>query len=78
MIITAAVDLGLVDIHDRKPLVLPPEVAREWMDPATSLERATAIVESGCRSAADFRWYAVGKSVGNVRNQGPELIEPIQ
>lgn len=77
VIITAAADQGLVDIHDRKPLVLTPEVAREWMDPATSPERAAAIVESGCRPAEDFRWYPVGKAVGNVRNQGPELIEPV-
>ena len=78
VIITAAADQGLVDIHDRKPLVLTPEVAREWLDPATSPERAAAIVESGCRPAEDFRWYPVGKAVGNVRNQGPELIEPAQ
>lgn len=78
VIITAAADQGLVDIHDRKPLVLTPEVAREWLDPATSPGRAAAIVESGCRPAVDFRWYPVGKAVGNVRNQGPELIEPAQ
>ena len=76
VIITAAADQGLVDIHDRKPLVLTPEVAREWLDPATSPDRAAAIVESGCRPAEDFRWYPVGKAVGNVRNQGPKLIEP--
>ena len=76
VIITAAADQGLVDIHDRKPSVLTPEVAREWLDPATSPDRAAAIVESGCRPAEDFRWYPVGKAVGNVRNQGPELIEP--
>jgi hypothetical protein len=25
----------------------------------------------------EVRWHAVGKAVGNVRNQGPTLIEPI-
>lgn len=78
VIITAAADQGLVDIHDRKPLVLSPEVAREWIDPATTPARAAEIVEAGCRPAQDFRWFPVGKAVGNVRNQGPELIEPIQ
>lgn len=28
---TAAADQGLIDIHDRRPLVLVPEAAREWM-----------------------------------------------
>ncbi|AFO50028.1 hypothetical protein T1E_4199 [Pseudomonas putida DOT-T1E] len=77
VVITAAADQGLVDIHDRKPLVLAPDVAREWLDPGTSPERAAAIIETGCRPAENFRWYPVGKAVGNVRNQGPELIEPV-
>lgn len=77
VVITAAADQGLVDIHDRKPLVLSPETAREWLDPATSGERLKAIVQVGCRPAKDFRWFPVGKAVGNVRNQGHELIEPV-
>ena len=77
VIITAAADQGLVDIHDRKPLVLPPDVAREWIDPATSPERAAEIVAIGCRPAQDFRWFPVDKAVGNVRNQGPALIDPV-
>ncbi len=31
LIVTAAADKGLVDIHDRRPLVLVPDAAREWM-----------------------------------------------
>ncbi len=77
VIITAAADQGLVDIHDRKPLVLASAVAREWLDPETSVERVAEIVQAGCRPAADFKWYPVNKQVGNVRNQGPELIDTI-
>jgi putative SOS response-associated peptidase YedK len=77
VIITAAADQGLIDLHDRKPLVLTAEVAGEWLDPATSPERAVSIVETACRPAEDFRWFPVGKAVGNVRNQGPLLIEPL-
>lgn len=25
-----------------------------------------------------FAWYAVDRAIGNVRNQGPELVEPIK
>ncbi|MFT0865998.1 SOS response-associated peptidase family protein [Pseudomonas sp. CAM1A] len=75
VIITAAADQGLIDIHDRKPLVLSPALAREWIDSATSEERATEIVQTGCRPASDFKWYPVGESVGNVRDQGKHLIE---
>ncbi|HGM6776191.1 TPA: SOS response-associated peptidase family protein [Pseudomonas aeruginosa] len=61
VIITAAADQGLVDIHDRKPLVLTPEVACEWISPDTSIERAEEIVRTGCRAAGDFKWHAVRK-----------------
>lgn len=77
VVITAAADEGMVDIHDRKPLVLRPEVACEWLDPDLPAERAAEIVETGCRPAQDFRWFPVSKMVGNVRNQGPELIVPL-
>ncbi|MEJ5861660.1 SOS response-associated peptidase family protein [Pseudomonas farsensis] len=76
VIITAAADEGLVDIHDRKPLVLTPDLAREWIDPATTPERAEEIAQKGCRPATDFKWYPVSKAVGNVRTQGPNLISP--
>lgn len=76
VIVTAAADEGLVDIHDRKPLVLTPTLAREWIDPETSSERMTEILQTGCRPSADFRWFPVSKLVGNVRNQGEELIWP--
>lgn len=36
VIIPAASDQGMVDIHDRKPLVPAPEHSREWVDPETS------------------------------------------
>ncbi|MNO95700.1 putative SOS response-associated peptidase YedK [compost metagenome] len=78
MIITAAADEGMVDIHDRKPLVLAPDLAREWIDPTTTAERAEEIAQQGCRPAGDFKWHPVSKLVGNVRNQGAELIDPVQ
>lgn len=67
---------GMVDIHDRNPLVLLPEHAREWIDPDTSSERAQEIAQHRCRPTEDFCWYKIGKDVGNVRNQGSQLIDP--
>ncbi|WP_409264762.1 SOS response-associated peptidase family protein [Pseudomonas sp. KCJK9000] len=77
VIITAAADQGLIDVHDRKPLVLTADLAREWLDPATVPARAAQIVASGCSPATDFRWFPVAKAVGNVKNQGADLIEPL-
>jgi hypothetical protein len=55
VIITAASDQGMIDIHDCKPLVLAPGHAKEWVDPETSPERAAEIAVEHCRLVADFR-----------------------
>lgn len=77
VIITAASDAGMLDIHDRRPLVLAPQLAREWVDPQTPPSRLAQIAQEGCRPVSDFHWHAVGKEVGNVRNEGAKLIEPL-
>ncbi len=77
VIITAASDEGMVDIHDRQPLVLAPEHAREWIASDTSPERAREIAMEHCRPATDFHWYKVSKAVGSVCNQGPELVKAL-
>ncbi|MGP2468494.1 SOS response-associated peptidase family protein [Yersinia sp. 2540 StPb PI] len=77
VIVTADSDSGLVDIHDRRPVVLPPDAAREWMNPDTSPERAKEIALEALTSAEEFDWHPVIKKVGNIRNNGPELIEPL-
>jgi putative SOS response-associated peptidase YedK len=77
VIITAASDQGMVDIHDRRPLVLVPAAAREWLEPGLDPQRAAEIAMTMCRPTEDFEWFAVDRAVGNVRNQGPRLILPI-
>ncbi|MCD5976750.1 SOS response-associated peptidase [Pseudomonas quasicaspiana] len=77
VIITAASDSGMVDIHDRRPLVLTPEMAREWLDPATTAARAAEIAMTFSQPTEEFEWFKVGKAVGSARNQAADLILPI-
>ncbi|WP_434706946.1 SOS response-associated peptidase family protein [Pseudomonas sp. D4-18] len=77
VIITADSEGGMVDIHDRRPVVLTPELAREWLDPATPTERAEQIALHQGAPADVFEWFKVDRAIGNVRNQGPELIRPM-
>ncbi|WP_095101735.1 SOS response-associated peptidase [Pseudomonas sp. Irchel 3A5] len=77
VIITAASDQGMVGIHDRRPLVLTPEMAREWLDPATTAARAAEIAMTFSQPTEEFEWFKVGKAVGSVRNQAADLILPI-
>ncbi|EJF73103.1 hypothetical protein A462_04701 [Pseudomonas sp. Ag1] len=77
MIITADSAGGMVDIHDRRPVVLTPDLAREWLDPATPKERAEQMVLHQGEPAEAFEWFKVDTAVGNVRNKGPALIHKI-
>lgn len=73
---TSAAGKGLVDIHDRRPLALSPEAARESMRQEVGGKEAEEIAADGAVPADKFIWHAVTRVVGNVKNQGPELIEP--
>lgn len=77
VILTADSMGGMVDIHDRRPIVLAPELAKEWADPDTSPQRAEVMAREMGTGTDAFEWYPVGKAVGNVRNQGPQLVLPL-
>ena len=77
LIVTAAADKGLVDIHDRRPLVLSPEAAREWMRQDIGGKEAEEIAADGSVSADHFTWHPVSRAIGNVMNQGAELLKSI-
>ena len=70
----AGPDMG--DIHHRMPVVLEPEVIEEWLDPANcdKPELEALLVPS---PGGTLVHRAVARGVGNVRNDGPELIEEL-
>lgn len=78
VIITADAQGGLVDVHDRRPVVFEPELAREWIAAGMPSEHAEQMVLNLGEPSEAFEWYKVSTAVGNVRNQGPELIAPLQ
>lgn len=70
-------DGELATLHDRLPVPLSPAGLAEWLDPAhkeTGPLLAAALAEAWDLAA---RWQLdpVSSAVGNVRNNGPELIE---
>jgi len=77
VIITAASDQGMIDIHDRRPIVFSPEHAREWMGSGINQKDSEKLALSCCRPTGDFEWYPVGKAVGNVRSHGSDLTKSI-
>ncbi|UQS92548.1 SOS response-associated peptidase family protein [Pseudomonas chlororaphis subsp. piscium] len=77
VIITADSAGGMVDIHDRRPVALAPELAREWLDPATPKERAELMLMHQGEPSEAFEWFKVDRAAGNTKNQGAHLIDPI-
>ncbi|WP_156251886.1 SOS response-associated peptidase [Pseudactinotalea terrae] len=73
-IVTAEARDGLEAIHDREPAMLTREVAESWLDPSiTDLDAVLAML---AEPPPELSWYEVGRAVGNVRNNGPELLQP--
>ena len=70
VIITADSDEGMVDIHDRRPIVLSPETAAHWLNPELSPHEAETIVAEKAEPVGAFEWHQVERGVGNVRNEG--------
>lgn len=77
VIITQASDGDMQAIHDRQPVVLAPDVARRWIDPALTAEQAEEIAQTQGLGAEAFSWYPVGRAVGDAKNDSPELMQPI-
>ena len=77
VIVTAASNKGMVDIHDRRPLVLTADAVREWLSADTTPERAQEIAHDAALPEKDFTWHPVSRKVGNIHNQGSELVEKI-
>lgn len=71
---TAKDDLGR--IHDRMPLLVESELYDEWLDPSVA---ATDDLAQRLIPAVPGRLtaYPVSMAVNNVKNNGPELVEPL-
>ena len=69
----AADDTG--HIHDRTPLVVPRADWDRWLDPEVE-DPGEHLLVPAVGGALDA--WQVGPAVGNVRNDGPELVEPLQ
>jgi len=73
-IITADAPGELGQIHDRMPLAVPERDWDRWLDPDAPVDQELLSRPPDVR---DIRMREVSALVNNVRNNGPELIEPV-
>ncbi len=79
-VLTTAAVGPLAQVHDRMPLVLPPSAWDTWLDPDTgSTDDAVAalLVPPSPELVAAMEIRPVASAVNNVRNNGPELLDPL-
>lgn len=62
-------------IHDRMVVCLPEDKWDQWLDPAVGKDEAAKLLVPIPSDA--LRAFPVVKLVSNVKNEGPELLEPL-
>lgn len=63
-------------LHDRMPVILPPDACDVWLDPSvTDVNHLVALCRP-CPPGLVEAW-PVSTAVNSVRNDGPHLVEPV-
>jgi putative SOS response-associated peptidase YedK len=73
-VLTTTPNALMAGIHDRMPVILDPNDYERWM--RAPVAEAQALIRPF--PAERMRAYPVARAVGNVRNNGRELIEPLE
>ena len=77
-VITVAAVGELALVHDRMPLALPPERWPGWLgDGGSGDDPAALLAVPPADFLAGIELRAVGAAVGDVRNDGPDLIRAV-
>ena len=75
-VITTAADEFMAPVHDRMPAVVPPSLWAAWLDPTNDEVEWSDVFEPGRHGQREM--LPVSTDVNNVRNNRPDLIEPIE
>jgi putative SOS response-associated peptidase YedK len=75
-IVTTAAVGELASVHDRMPLVLSPEQWRTWLD-GDAASASTLLSPPDPAALGSLEVRPVGPAVGDVRNDGPALVERV-
>jgi putative SOS response-associated peptidase YedK len=74
-IVTTEANDVVAPIHSRMPVVLSPEDWDTWLDPDSTVPSVAALLVPA--PSAWFDRYPVRSLVNDVRNDGPELLDPL-
>ncbi|MFG1626250.1 SOS response-associated peptidase [Kribbella sp. NPDC049227] len=75
-IITTTATDSVGRIHDRMPMAITPDHWDEWLDPRNhDVDQLRGFMAPPVDGSLDM--YAVSKAVNNVKNNGPDLLQPL-
>ena len=74
-ILTTDANRLIQSIHDRMPVMLDVEGCRKWIDPQSTAEDLSKLLQP--YNPWEMKAYPVGSDVNNPRNSGEDLIEPV-
>ena len=75
-IITTRAEDSVGQIHDRMPMVIDPARWGDWLDPGNS-DKADLLALLAPATSGGLASYPVSMAVNSVRNNGPDLMEPL-
>ncbi len=74
-ILTTDANALIAPLHERMPVILPPESWALWLNPARTPQQVLPLALP--YPAPALAMHPVARRVGNVRNDDPGLIEPV-
>jgi putative SOS response-associated peptidase YedK len=77
VLVTDAADEGMLDIHDRRPVVLDAADAELWLNPDLSPEEALDFARRTALPCDTFEWYKVTTAVNRAGAQDPQMALPL-
>ena len=75
-IVTTAASRSIAHIHDRMPVIVPPEGFDFWLDPKVDAEMATAVIQPAKDELLEC--YPVSSAVNRTVNDSAELLAPLR
>ena len=73
-VVTRAATEQMQEIHDRQPLILPPDLWSAWLDPAVGADDARELLDA---PPPDLVAVPVSTRVNAVANDAPDLVDPL-
>src|SRR6266850_6440020 len=75
-IVTTTASRSISHIHDRMPVIVPPEAFDFWLDPNVDAQSAAAVIQPARDSLLEV--YEVSTAVNRTANDSAMLIEPLR